>query len=220
MTQAIIFDLDGTLVDSCGVCIAILEEMIAERGVEGGIDNALARSLMSHGGERLVAALLGDACRDSAKDLLEFRARYSETHTPASALFDGVAEGLLELNSLGFELAICSNKPQYLCDKVVADTGIAQYFSVVVGGGPGLKPKPAPDLLDATLSELKRQSGHCVYVGDSELDHMVALAAGMDFYFVTYGYADFGWQPHACYSFDRFGALAGALAKLRVSAAA
>lgn len=220
MTPAIIFDLDGTLVDSCGVCVDILDSMITERGGNCRIDRNYARSFMSRGGEKMVSVLLGDARRDPTSDLLEFRARYAEIFTPASALFDGVTEGLQELASLGFDLAICSNKPQSLCDKVVVDTGIARHFRAVVGGRPGLKPKPAPDLLDCTLSSIRRQADHCVYVGDSELDHEVALAAGMDFYFLTHGYADAIWQPHACHIFDHFDALCYALAQRRLTAAA
>lgn len=216
MTQAIIFDLDGTLVDSCGVCIAILEDMIADRGLNCAIDRVHARSFMSRGGEKMVAALLGDASRDPAQDLLEFRARYADTPTPTSALFDGVTDGLKQLAILGFELAICSNKPQTLCDKVLIDTGIADMFRTVVGGRPNLAPKPAPDLLECTLQAMQRKAEHCVYVGDSELDHAVAQATGMDFYFLTYGYADADWQPHNCFTFDHFRPLTGALAQRRI----
>lgn len=220
MTQAIIFDLDGTLVDSCGVCIGILEDMIADRGLDCAIDHNHARSFMSRGGEKMVAALLGDACRDPAADLIEFRARYADTATPITALFDGVTDGLGQLAALGFELAICSNKPQALCDKVLVDTGLAAMFRTVVGGHPDLRPKPAPDLLQATLAGLKRKPEQCVYVGDSELDHAVAVAAGMDFYFMTYGYADADWQPDKCYTFDHFRPLSDALAQRRISVAA
>jgi phosphoglycolate phosphatase len=220
MTQAIIFDLDGTLVDSCGICIGILEGMNADRGFTNRIDHDHARVFMSRGGETMVAALLGEASRDPADDLLEFRARYAETTTSTDALFEGVAEGLRELHKRGFELAICSNKPQLLCDKVIADTGIAPYFCAVVGGRAELKPKPAPDLLDSTLDLLQRPPHHCVYVGDSELDHLVAASAGMDFYYLTYGYAEPGWEPDGCHVFDHFSLLSNTLAQLRASAGA
>jgi phosphoglycolate phosphatase len=212
VTQAIIFDLDGTLIDSCGVCVAILEGMIAERDCQVRIDPLFARSFMSRGGEAMVAALLGDACRDPAADLAEFRERYRFTQTPVSALYTGVKQGLQYLHGLGIRLAICSNKPQVLCEKVLVDTGIAGLFCIMVGGVPDLRPKPAPDLMDKTLAGLGLSAQHCAYVGDSEVDHAVARSADMPFYFLTHGYADPDWRANDCPSFDAFPELVACLA--------
>lgn len=220
MNRAIIFDLDGTLIDSCQVCVSILEGMIAERDCQVIIDQQHARSFMSRGGEAMVAALLGEACRDPAADLAEFRARYCETDTPVSAIYDGVETGLRRLASLGLSMAICSNKPQNLCEKVLADTGIGDLFGVIVGSAPGLAAKPAPDLLDKTLAHLDLTAQECVYVGDSELDHAVADASGMPFYFLTHGYADPDWDSSHCLSFDHFGDLTDRLVTAHARAAA
>lgn len=195
MIRAIIFDLDGTLVDSCGICIAILEGMLKARGVARVIDPLVARPLMSVGGEKMVAALLDEHCGNPTEELTEFRSRYSAIETPPTSLFKGVAAGLDALCDLGLTMAICSNKPQQLCDKVLEDTGLADYFSVVVGGMAPLRPKPAPDLLEKTLAGLGIPPQECLFVGDSELDHAVAEQAGIPFHFVTYGYAQAGWTP-------------------------
>lgn len=211
MTRAIVFDLDGTLVDSCGICVAILDGMLADRGVRDRIDPHFARPLMSFGGEKMVATLLGGHCGDPADELTEFRARYSTLATPQSSLFGGVAEGIAVLRDLGFVLAICSNKPQHLCDKVLADTGLAGHFSVVVGATPALRPKPVSDLLDKTLADLGISAGECVFVGDSELDHAVAVQAGMPFHFLTHGYAEAGWIPDDGVIHDHFDQLVAAL---------
>lgn len=211
MIRYVIFDLDGTLVDSCGICVSILSRMIADRGVDHVIDSVGARQYMSRGGRDMVTALLGPACVDPDEDLAEFRARYSSYITPAESLFPGVADSLKQLHGIGLQLAICSNKPQDLCDKVLADTAIASYFRVVVGGQPGLSPKPAPDLLTAVSEQLGCAPHECVYVGDSELDHIVAKAAGMAFCFLTYGYAESLWVPEIGDSFDCFPSLATAI---------
>jgi phosphoglycolate phosphatase len=189
----VIFDLDGTLVDSCAVCVDILSEILAERGATAAIDRVGARAYMSRGGQDMVAALLGAACRDPAADLLDFRSRYQQRHTSSETLFPGVAAGLAQLRAAGLTLSICSNKPQELCEKVLADLGLAGHFAVVVGGRPGLRPKPAPDLLEAVLNALDTTPDACLFVGDSELDHAVAIAARMPFHFMTYGYAEAGW---------------------------
>lgn len=212
LIRYVIFDLDGTLVDSCGICVSILSDMIAERGGDHVIDPVGARAHMSAGGRDMVAALLGPACADPDTDLVDFRARYSSHVTPMESLFPGVAENLAQLHAMGLELAICSNKPQNLCDKVLADTGLAPYFRVVVGGQAGLRPKPAPDLLTAVSDRLGCAPHECVYVGDSELDHDVARAAGMAFCFMTYGYAEPFWMPEVGESYDCFPSLTTALA--------
>lgn len=207
----IIFDLDGTLVDSCATCIDILSEMLAERGSARTIDPVGARIYMSRGGLDMVAGLLGVACADPAADLADFRARYQLRRTPAETLFPGVAEGLARLRAAGLALSICSNKPQALCEKVLEDTGLSGFFDVVVGGQAGLRPKPAPDLLKAVIAKLDCEAGDCLFVGDSELDHAVATAAAMPFHFLTYGYAEQGWQAPDCLAFDAFAALTDAI---------
>ena len=214
MKRAIIFDLDGTLVDSCAVCITILEGMLQSRGVARSIDPFEARPLMSWGGERMVAALLGDDCGNASDELIEFRARYNKVETPVTSLFDGVAPGLEALRNAGFALAICSNKPQQLCDKVLGDTGLAGHFDVVVGTMANLKPKPAPDLLHKTLAGLGLSVQEYVFVGDSELDHAIAEQAGMPFHFLTYGYAEEGWAPGSGSSHDHFDQLVGELMRI------
>lgn len=214
MNKAIIFDLDGTLVDSCGICVTILEAMLQDRGVESKICTQYARPFMSRGGETMVSALLGEFCHDASADLVEFRARYNTTETPEDALFEGVADGLIQLREAGYQLAICSNKPQHLCEKVLADTGLIDHFAVVVGSGHGLQPKPAPDLLDKTLEMLGHSAKDCQFVGDSELDHEIAVQAGMPFHFLTYGYATPGWAPTVGWVHDRFTGLVEELVRL------
>lgn len=218
MMDTIIFDLDGTLVDSCGVCSAILQDMIVARGHDHVIDHQYARGFMSHGGEAMVTALLGQASVDPVEDLIEFRDRYSATTTCVEALFSGVPEGLAGLVADGYRLAICSNKPQQLCNKVLRDTGLDEFFAVVVGGQAGIKPKPAPDLLDLTLAQLGADFARCVFVGDSELDHQTAASRGIPFHFVTYGYASAGWQPKDCGIYHDFSELSRALARSVVEA--
>ncbi|PLK22483.1 HAD family hydrolase [Porphyrobacter sp. TH134] len=219
MNRAIIFDLDGTLVDSCYVCVGILQQMLRERGCDAVIDPIHARGFMSRGGEAMVAGLLGDACIDPARDLATFREVYTRTTTSTGALFDGVAEGVAALSAQGHALAICSNKPQVLCEKVLGDTGLAPHFQVIVGGRPELRPKPAVDLLDATLAQLGLDPRDCIYVGDSELDHETALQRGMEFHFLTYGYADPAWEPIDCHVHEHFDDLTRTLTR-RLSQAA
>lgn len=204
MTGCIVFDLDGTLVDSAHVCVDILNGMLAERGSVRTIHPARAKPYMSLGGARMVAALLADECGDPDVEIVEFRRRYAERPTPPASLFAGVRHGLQALSAAGHRLAVCSNKPQPLCDKVLADLRLANLFEVVVGARAGYRAKPATDLLDLTLLSLRLPAQACVYVGDSEVDHAVAQAAAMPFHFVTYGYAEPDWRAGALARHDRF----------------
>jgi phosphoglycolate phosphatase len=138
----------------------------------------------------MITGLLAEHCQDPVADLVEFRQRYAGSLTPESSLFAGVREGLRELESWGYALAICSNKPQNLCDKVLDDLGLAGLFDAVVGSRPGLRPKPYTDLLDATLHQLGTGPQRCAFIGDSDLDQSIAHAGGLPFLFVSYGYAD------------------------------
>jgi len=204
VTTHVVFDLDGTLVDSCSVCIAILSEMLAERGAQQTINPVDARGYISHGGITMISALLGAACGHPESDLAEFRRRYQLRATPPESIFPGVFRSLVRMKQEGLELAICSNKPQNLCEKVLADTGLAPFFSVVVGGQPGMRPKPFPDLLRAVLDRCGVAADDCVFIGDSKLDLQIAQTAMMPFFFMTYGYGEADWQPEDCLQFDCF----------------
>lgn len=208
MIDHVVFDLDGTLVDSAVVCVEILNEMLADRGSARVITVDSAAVHMSTGGTHMVAALLAEDCGDPLAEIAEFRNRYGSRKTPADCLFPGVREGLERLVSLGFRLAICSNKPQSLCDKVLVDTGLAPLFDIVVGGAAGLRPKPETDLMDATLRRLGVSAERCVFVGDSDLDHAVACATAVPFLFVTYGYAQSGWDAPDLVRIDSFAEVA------------
>lgn len=211
MSRHLIFDLDGTLVDSCAICVGILQSMLVDRNSAHAICPDEARSYMSRGGKEMVLALLGPGVIDPDADLVEFRRRYAEITTPVDTLFPGVAASLRRLHGHGLTLSICSNKPQILCDRVLQDTGIADLFSVVQGGRPDLRAKPAPDLLSATLVALNASAADCIYIGDSELDYAVARDAGMPFVFMSYGYAEGQIDDDNLLTFDCFSAMADAL---------
>lgn len=210
MRRHLIFDLDGTLVDSCAVCCDILGDMLVERGSAHRIDPASARVWMSTGGTEMVVALLGPACGDPEDEIAEFRRRYALKATPRETLFPHVAAGLAQMADAGYNLSICSNKPQNLVEKVLADTGLSPFFSSVVGRRDDLLPKPASEMLERVRAELAAPRNECLLIGDSEVDHQAAKAGGIPFMFVSYGYARADYTPPAT-SFDCFGKLTEAL---------
>jgi phosphoglycolate phosphatase len=204
MIENVIFDLDGTLIDSVAISVEILNEMLADRGSVRAIGVAEASAHVSLGGAPMVAALLGAECGEPAVEIVDFRQRYADRPTPNNSLFHGVREGLAELHGLGLRLAICSNKPQHLCEKVLADLNLAPFFDVVVGGAVGRRPKPETDLMDITLAQIGALAEHCIFVGDSELDHALSVACGVPFKLVNYGYADADAKFERVARFDHF----------------
>lgn len=187
--DTIVFDLDGTLIDSVGHCTAILNEMLSERGCERQICVQAARPWLTVGGHHMVTALLADDCGDPEEELADFRRRYNGRPTPADCLYAGVAEGLEQLRDRGYRIALCSNKPQLLCEKVLSELGLAHCFDLIVGSRPELRHKPAPDMLAVVFAELGVSADNCILVGDSEIDQIIADEAEMPFLFMTYGYA-------------------------------
>lgn len=190
----VIFDLDGTLVDTAPLCAEILNDMLGERGSERRVAAADTRRFLTRGGQQIVAALLAEECGDIDLELAEFRRRYQARPTPQESLFPGVLDGLRELSRLGVRMAICSNKPQALCDKAFDELGLSSLLHAVVGSRVGLPLKPAADLAHLALAELGAAAADCLFVGDSQVDWLTAQAAGMPFLFVSYGYAEPGWS--------------------------
>ncbi len=193
--ELVVFDLDGTLVDSVFVCARLVNEMLVQRRMAAEVTVAQVRRWISVGGVRMIRELLGAACVDPELDLREFRGRYRELPTPHESLFPGVRAGLLALREAGHRLAICSSKPQALCDKVLSELQLAGLFEAVVGGDGAPAQKPDPAHLDFTLGQLGGDRAACVYVGDSEVDLALARNASVPLILVGYGYGDFEPLP-------------------------
>ncbi|MFT9062093.1 HAD family hydrolase [Acetobacter okinawensis] len=185
----LIFDLDGTLIDSALVVADILNEMRVERGMSP-LDIASYRLWSSLGGTTLVGNALGIDPAQAADRVVEFRRRYHLRPTPAESLFPTTRQTLTALAAKGYTMAICSNKPASLCAKVLRETDLADYFDVVIGGDtlPRSKPDPAP--LQHALAELGVPSDAALMIGDSSVDQRTAAAANVRFVFFTPGYDD------------------------------
>ena len=192
MKGCVIFDLDGTLVDTAPLIAGIVNTMLADRGASRRVT---ARDTAPHviaGAQAMMGAVLGIGADEIEGAVTDFRARYLATPTPKDCLYPGAREALETLAAQGFALAVWSNKLQALCDKTLADLGLADLFAAVVGTGPETPPKPNPTGFDLALSRAGGQRETCVYVGDSELDHQVATIAGVPMVMMTHGYGDYG----------------------------
>ncbi|HUQ03211.1 MAG TPA: HAD-IA family hydrolase [Kofleriaceae bacterium] len=186
--QAVIFDLDGTLVDS-------LEDIASALG------GALADAGLARPPVELVRAWIGDGAHSLVRRAVEgradvdavfasFRERYRAQPIVTTRLYDGVAAALDELAGPGRSFAVLSNKPHELT-KVIADRLLGAWpFAAVFGQRPGLPLKPDPTVALVAADELGVSPARCAFVGDSAIDVETARAAGMRAVAVAWGFRD------------------------------
>lgn len=177
---AVVFDLDGTLVDTLPDLTAALNRALAELGLQE-IDIDLVAGSLHDGLEGSVDAALTRQAADPALRG-ELRRRYEEQYTldvsRGSRAFPDVEEVLARLRRRGTALAVCTNKSQQLSEQLLADLGLSQYFEAVIGAARHRLRKPAPQPLWEALQRLGARPAEAVLVGDSWVDVDCAGAAG------------------------------------------
>lgn len=196
--RSIVFDLDGTLVDSVGVCVAIFREMLVERGCTSFPPQEVLHSSVSLGGEVMIRRVFGTYSTTPKQDLVEFRNRYAQHPTPPESLYTGVREILTALKSEGIGLAVCTKKPTALATKVLAELALVPFFQVVSCADAVPYPKPDRRHLLTVLAELNCQPAHALMVGDSRSDFDLARDAEVPFGFARYGYGRHEVDEHVC----------------------
>lgn len=184
----IIFDLDGTLIDSARLTGAIVDRMLAERGAAARADRTLIRRMDAVGGTAMIAAALGAHSIDPAREIEEFREIHRTIEVPADLPFPGVPETLAALGAAGIGMAICSNKPQFLCERILGELGLTQHFGAIVGSTPERPRKPDPHSAILALEGIGGTRSDTLYCGDSAVDCATAGAAGLRAALVAWGY--------------------------------
>ncbi len=192
MNKGIIFDLDGTLVDSAPDLRAIANAMLANHGhapltldtIVSFIGNGIPK-LVERCFETVGSPLDGEELKSA---IVWYLKAYAEAPAKYSKLYPGVVETLEKLKASGFILGICTNKRENMAELIVDEMGLAQYFSSVVGGDRVEQLKPAPEPLLECAREMGCDINDVVYVGDSEIDSATARAANVAFILFTEGY--------------------------------
>jgi N-acetyl-D-muramate 6-phosphate phosphatase len=185
---AVIFDLDGTLLDTAPDMVGALDALRLENGLAPLPFDAV-RASVSHGSGRLVRLGFPDA---DLERLAALQRRYLEIYgaelSRKTRLFPGMDAVLAELALRRLALGIVTNKPAWLTEPLLKQLGLREQFVCVISGDSlsERKPHPMPLLHAARLAGAAPE--YCLYVGDAERDVQAARAAGMRSLVATYGY--------------------------------
>lgn len=193
----VLFDLDGTLVDSAIDLAVVVDQMLIKLGYEPAGERKV-RAWVGNGTEMLIRRALAGSLDDSAADRLPaarydqaldlFMTLYTEQNGEHSKVFPGVVELVEALATEGVRLAVVTNKPTRFTDQLLERSGLSSWFTTRVCGDTLAVMKPDPRTVGLALQRMGGTVTQALMVGDSETDINVAAAAGIKCVAVSYGY--------------------------------
>ena len=186
--RAVVFDLDGTLIDSDPDIRAALNRVLMAEGL-APLTTAELKSMIGDGAKALVER--GFAARGQAAHpdhVAAFIADYEVNAVVETAPYPGIVEALEALTAAGHRLGVCTNKPVVAARRVLATLGLDGYFHAIIGGDSTPWRKPNPKHLEAALQELGATPERAVMVGDHANDIDAAAGLGVPSIFVAWGY--------------------------------
>jgi phosphoglycolate phosphatase len=188
--QAFIVDLDGTLVDTLGDFVAVLNLVLADLALPAVEREFVARTI-GRGSEHLIRSTLAELGAEAG--LYEqawalYQRHYAVVNGEHSAIFPGVIEGLDKLRALGLPMACLTNKPAAPARELLVRKGLSGYFDRVFGGDDFERKKPDPLPLLKTCEALGTAPERTWMIGDSSNDAQAARAAGCPVVLLRHGY--------------------------------
>ena len=197
LAPLVLFDLDGTLVDSAIDLLNAVNVLAQEQG-HAPTTIAQLRPVVSKGARAMLAITFPDFDEERREALRQpfldiYEAAISEHSTP----FAGVEDVLAEVEAAGSRWGIVSNKPHYLCVGVVKAMGWSERCALLLGGDSLPRRKPDPDQLLHACAALGIDAARAVYVGDDERDIVAANKAGMKSVAALWGYRLDTEDPHS-----------------------
>lgn len=190
MNKAVIFDLDGTLIDSVPDIAENINIMLKRFGYPVLSEEEI-KAKVGHGARNLVKDCIGKSLTDKELDeRLEFyNYQYTNSGSPKTRLYKGIPETLKELKKRGYKLAILTNKPQETTDNVIKNHMSDLNFDKVVGQSGSVKCKPDKATTLAILKELNVLPEKTYFVGDGDADVLTSLNSGTNGIAVLWGYS-------------------------------
>ena len=189
--KALIFDLDGTLLDTLKGITDAVNATFKELGYDVQHDYVTARNFIGAGAYNFVKrACKGMDINEEQGALIgeTFLKYYDKLQGPNTTLFPGIRELLDDLKKAGYLICLASNKPQILLEHVIDDKFPGFEFDVRLGQRKGIPCKPDPYVVREIEERFKLLPSECLYIGDSEYDYQTAHNAKIDCCIVKYGY--------------------------------
>lgn len=185
----LIFDLDGTLIDSKLDLAHAVNAARAHMGL-GDLPHPLVFSYVGNGAPTLIRRSLGpEAGEAQVQEALEFFLEYYRDHMlDYTTLYPGVADTLDVLLQSGKRMAVLTNKPVRISKAIIGGLGLERHFFQIYGGNSFEQKKPHPIGIETLLSEAGMGAGHALMIGDSAVDIQTARNAGIKSCGVTYGF--------------------------------
>lgn len=192
--QAVIFDMDGTILDTIDDLTSSLNHSLGHFGYYSDFTTEEAKRFFCNGAKAAVASALREAgapTNDSNVDaVLSFYKPYYAAHSAVkTGPYPGILELLKKLSSSGISTAVVSNKPDPAVQKL-CKTYFPGMFTFALGEVRGIRRKPAADMVKACLQQLDVPSQSAVYIGDSEVDILTAKNAGLPCICVDWGFRE------------------------------
>jgi phosphoglycolate phosphatase len=186
----IVFDLDGTLVDTAPDLTNALNDVLTRRG-HAPVSLETIRQCVGHGARIMIEEALRRASAEDDVDrmLAEFLLHYEANIAAESRPFPGAVAALERFAAQGAILAICTNKREQLSRRLLQELEIDRYFSAIAGRDTFAMSKPDPGHLTGAIALAGGDPTRAVMIGDSEVDLRTATAAGIPIILVSFGYA-------------------------------
>jgi phosphoglycolate phosphatase len=194
LTRTVVFDLDGTLVDTAPDLINALNHVLDREGLPP-VPLASARNMIGAGARKLIERgleLEGRQARsdDIARMTADFIDYYAEHIADASRPFEGLDEALDTMEASGYRFAVCTNKLEWLSKRLLDELGLSNRFAAICGADTFGVSKPDPAILRQTVACAGGQLASAIMVGDAGTDIGVARRAGIPVIGVDFGYTD------------------------------
>ncbi|OWJ97235.1 phosphoglycolate phosphatase [Pseudomonas sp. A46] len=187
--QAVLFDMDGTLLDSAPDFIAICQAMRSDRGLPP-MDGKVIRDVVSGGAGAMVAAAfdLTQGAPGHEELRLEFLERYLSDCAVLTRPFDGIEELLADIEAANLTWGVVTNKSLRFAERIMAQLGLAERSAVLICPDHVKNSKPDPEMLFLACSQLNIDPASVLYIGDDLRDIEAGRAAGTRTAAVSYGY--------------------------------
>ncbi len=189
MNKLVVFDLDGTLIDSLPDIVISINAMLKKFGHKTREYNEIKR-FIGNGAKKLVEDALDQTlCEKEFNTRLEYYNNlYTSSSSPNTKVFDGIMEVLRELKEKGIKLAIITNKPQETTDSIIKNHFTDFKFDAVIGQRPNQKKKPNKETTEQLLKTFNVHKDNACFIGDGETDVQTAINAGIRGVAVLWGY--------------------------------